>query len=698
MSESPDDGQANPAAPAPVTGSREGGLANPAARPPMNESPDGRPLVSVIMVTYGGTQWIRPAVEALAANTEAAYELIIVDNASPPDTVELLRSLEGATVILNDRNVGFGPGANQGVLHATGRFVCILNSDAFVEPGWLPPLIDALESDPRAGAAVPRLLHVDGRLQEAAGVVGRDGSTRALGDGDDPEALPYRFRRYADYGSAACLVMRRRDFAAVGGFDPAYPLGYCEDVDLCFALHERGLRTVYQPRSRVRHVRWGSSSRLEAERRVFANQPILQARWRERLAGRPSFAQPPFRDYDILQARDADAPDRVLVLNDTAWGWPGPLPRRIQRLATGLMGLWPDSRVTLLTAPSATGSPEVLALLDGGVEVAAEDDWDAWFESRRFHYSAVIVPGPAAFERFDPLLAATQPQASTVFDLARIMPVWAEALLEWWPALGSGPAASRPGRLASLESWGIRSADVVLHASGAAGAYARGIAPAVPAVLVPAMPGDRDPAPAAAARWETTEGLVALGQLPAGPRFASLQPGAGADLLAPLRWIRDELAGLAPDLADQLAPGEGLAGLGSWPGVAPPRPRVAVVAPPLTIDAEDLPPIPVVTWRGGVTGLDLGNRLAVAADPGEAARQLRDLHEDPARWEEAREAWAQVAQAAADPAGHRLWAALAHCGFAPPRSPAGSEAGSGVETVPGRGTLSQSRRPARYRR
>ncbi|HLH28890.1 MAG TPA: glycosyltransferase family 2 protein, partial [Acidimicrobiales bacterium] len=287
-------------------------------------TPTGPPLVSVVMVTYGGTQWIRPAVDALAANTAASYELIIVDNASPPETIELLRSIDDATVIFNDRNVGFGPGANQGALHATGTYVCILNSDAFVEPGWLPPLIEALEQDPTAGAAVPRLLHIDGRLQEAGGVVGCDGSTRALGDGDDPEALPYRFRRYADYGSAACLVMRRRVFAEVGGFDPAYPLGYCEDVDLCFALGERGLKTVYEPRSRVRHVRWGSSSRVESERRVFANQPILLARWRERLAARPSFALPPFPDHDILQARDAESLDRVLIVTDAAWGWSAP--------------------------------------------------------------------------------------------------------------------------------------------------------------------------------------------------------------------------------------------------------------------------------------------------------------------------------------------------------------------------------------
>jgi len=98
--------------------------------------PTAHPLVSVVMVTYGGRQWVEPAVGALVAHTEAPFELIVVDNASTDGVQDVLRSIEGARLFFNDRNVGFGPGANQGVLQAIGRYVCILNSDAFVEP-WV---------------------------------------------------------------------------------------------------------------------------------------------------------------------------------------------------------------------------------------------------------------------------------------------------------------------------------------------------------------------------------------------------------------------------------------------------------------------------------------------------------------------------------------------------------------------------------
>jgi GT2 family glycosyltransferase len=648
----------------------------------MTPEPPGRPLVSVVMVTYGGTQWITPAVEALAAHTDAPYELIIVDNASPPDTVDLLASLPDVTVILNQRNVGFGPGANQGVLHATGEYVCILNSDAFVEPGWLPPLIEVLEHDPAAGAVVPRLLHLDGSLQEAGGVVGCDGSTRALGDGDDAEALPYRFRRYVDYGSAACLLMRRSVFGQIGGFDPAYPLGYCEDVDLCFALYERGLRTVYEPRSRVRHVRWGSSSRLEAERRVFANQPILLARWRERIAGRPSFAEPPFRAHDILQARDAESLDRILIVSDAAWGWVGGGTRRPRDLAIEIARQWPDARVTFLAspgeaaAPGEAGAPSVCGLLDSGVEVAAEEDWDAWFEERRFHYSTVIVAGPATFERFDPLIAATQPQATRVYDLGLPVHRWAEDLLVWWLTLATGPTGTLPGRLRSLEAWGIESADVVACASAAGMTFARDSAPATPAVLVP-VPGNggpKHPPPS----WDRCSGLHVTGSLPAGPRFGGLQPASGPELFTPLRWIVDELSALAPDLKGGVSVDAGLTRLGRWPGTGTPpeaaagaTARVILVPPPFVADPALLETgVPFVTWRGGAAGLDLGDlvELLVADDPAAMARLVHDLLESRPLWERVHDALLSAAQPQGAPASREaLWAALAHCGLGPPR-------------------------------
>ena len=116
----------------------------------------------------------------------------------------------------------------------------------------------------------------------------------------------------------------------------------------------------------------------------------------------------------MLQARDADAYDRILLLTDSAWGSPGPPSPRLRAVAAAIPEMWPDARITMLLGTAEAGDQLTGPLLEAGIEVAAEKDWDAWFEARRFHYSTVIVPGAACFERFDPLIAATQPQATRV--------------------------------------------------------------------------------------------------------------------------------------------------------------------------------------------------------------------------------------------------------------------------------------------
>jgi O-antigen biosynthesis protein len=375
------------------------------------------PLVSVVMVTYGGWDWPLRSLTTLIENTDPVYEVVVVDNDSPDGTgARLEEEIEGVTLVRNDHNAGFGPAANQGAGLAKGDFLCFLNPDTQVEPGWLPPMLDVLKNDPRAGAAVPRLLNIDGSLQEAGSLVGIDGSTWAFGNGEHPEDFQYRFRRYVDYGSAACLVMPRSLFRDVGGFHPEYVPAYCEDVDLCLAIAERGLRTVYQPRSIVRHARSASTDLERAQTLIERNRRILHHRWMEKLARRPWLDDLPFYPHRIIAARDAEEVDRILVILDTVPSGDARDPD--SRLVLEMASLWPTARITLAAADARGAATEAIRFLDRGVEIAAgSDDWSDWFARRRYHYSVVIVRGDTNVERFGEVLRKTQPQAAW-FQLA----------------------------------------------------------------------------------------------------------------------------------------------------------------------------------------------------------------------------------------------------------------------------------------
>lgn len=371
--------------------------------------------ISVVMVTYGGWDWVARSLGALVEHTDSMYEVIVVDNASPDGTGDRLKDeVKGITLLLNEENAGFGPAANQAAALASGRFLCFLNPDALVQPGWVSPLVEVLESDPLAGAAVPQLLNLDGTLQEAGSLVGFDGSTWALGNGEDPQDLQYRFRRYVDYGSAACLVMPRSLFVEVGGFHPAYVPAYCEDVDLCLTIAARGLRVVYQPRSVVRHARSASSDLERAQALIERNRPILLHRWKDKLAQRPWLDDLPFFPHRIIAARDAEEVDRILVILDRV---PSEDPRDpVSRFVYEMAGLWATARITLLADDSGEATEgEAQPLLDLGVEVITRvNDWQDWFARRRYHYSVVIVQRSANVNGFNSAISETQPQAARV--------------------------------------------------------------------------------------------------------------------------------------------------------------------------------------------------------------------------------------------------------------------------------------------
>jgi GT2 family glycosyltransferase len=418
----------------------------------------GDPAVSIVMVTYGHWTHCRRALDAVVEHTDPVYEVIVVDNASPDDTATRLRDeVVGTTLIFNDQNYGFGAAANQGAMQAVGRHLCFLNSDAFVTPGWLPPMLEVLDGGDDIAAVCPRVFNMDGTLQEAGYLIDRLGVTRALGYGDDPSRPQYCFGRTLDYGSGACLLIRRRDFDSVGGFDPVYGQGYYEDVDLGMALAAQGRRVAYEPRSIVRHVLGGSGDfGASTVERVIENRSTFRARWSEALEGRPCLEGVDAYPHRLTATRDFTAADRILVIGDPF--------DRAGSLAASLARHWPTSRVTFLHGRSSVYAAPVPALLAAGVEMVRSDGGpEAWLEARRFHYSVAIL-GWEDHQHVSALLSRTQPQAMRMLDLRGVKPEPAD-----------GKAA-------------VQASSVVLYASEQDRRFVAEVAPGTPAILLPASP------------------------------------------------------------------------------------------------------------------------------------------------------------------------------------------------------------------
>jgi GT2 family glycosyltransferase len=359
------------------------------------------------MVAFGGGRaWVSRALDELGQNTEEAFEVIVVDNGGSEDG-DIPDDDRNVEVVRNNENVGFGVASNQGAARVRGDVLCFLNTDALVQPGWLPPLLERIR-EPSVGAVFPAKLNLDGTMQEAGAFVTGQAHSYVFGDGDDADHPQYRFPRDVDFGSAAAMCTTRRLFESVGGFDPVYRLAYFEDTDLCFRLRQRNLRAVFEPRSRVTHGRTVSATPADLADIYAANREVFLTRWRPLIEQRPSFDRLQADPRARLTARDFHAPDRVLLLGSAAETF---------ALAKDLVSAHPRLRVTLLVSEIDTRRER--ELLESGVEVARPEHTHAWLKEREGHYSHILSPQDANWFQLRRSLRETQAQALFV-DVSEI--------------------------------------------------------------------------------------------------------------------------------------------------------------------------------------------------------------------------------------------------------------------------------------
>ena len=225
--------------------------------------------ITAIVVSYDSAEVLPSCLAALAVEGVSA---IVVDNASA-DASAAVAVQQGAQVLRNTCNEGYGRANNCGVRAAATAFVLIVNPDLEIQPGAVAALLAAAEAYPDAAAFAPRLVEPSGRvflqprsllspphLNQAARIV--------LPEGD--ACLPFL--------SGACLLLRREVFLSLGGFDPAIFLFY-EDDDLCRRLREAGHALVHVDGASARHGR-GRSSAPSPQRRFTARWHLAWSEYR----------------------------------------------------------------------------------------------------------------------------------------------------------------------------------------------------------------------------------------------------------------------------------------------------------------------------------------------------------------------------------------------------------------------------------
>jgi GT2 family glycosyltransferase len=207
---------------------------------------DSRMDVSVIVVSLNSADYITRCVESVEMQTGVTCETIVVDNGSKDGTLDQLKGLR-CHAIATGKNLGFGPGNNLGFASSTGRYVFLLNPDAWLmERNALAELCRRMEANPRWGIAGTRLISEDGTHET-------------------PPATEYPAQRHVhrDFSKlpgniawvlGASMFIRRELYEKLGGLDPDFFPAYSEETDFCLRLREAGFEIGYVPEVVVTHV------------------------------------------------------------------------------------------------------------------------------------------------------------------------------------------------------------------------------------------------------------------------------------------------------------------------------------------------------------------------------------------------------------------------------------------------------------
>lgn len=243
-------------------------------------APTKRPLVSIIILNYNGSKYIANCLNSIFESLYSPFEIIFVDNGSTDDSLSIVNGFEKLTrnqrliIVRNSSNFGYAKGNNIGAAYAQGEYLVFLNNDTMVEPGWLRELVDAIAGNQEIGAAQSKLLalnHNERVFDSAGDFIDFYCSVfrRAAGERDFGQ---YETMSEVFSARGACMLVRHSALKEVGGFDPAFILGF-EDIDLCWRIRLRGYKIVYVPQAVVFHKGFGTSSYL---RKVSRDpQPLL---------------------------------------------------------------------------------------------------------------------------------------------------------------------------------------------------------------------------------------------------------------------------------------------------------------------------------------------------------------------------------------------------------------------------------------
>lgn len=250
--------------------------------------------LSIIIVSFNTKELLRKCLRIVQTEViDLDHEIIVVDNASSDGSAKMVESVFPEVLLIeSEENLGFAGGNNLGFEAAQGKFIVLLNSDAFLRPGALNTALKMMHEYPNAGIGGAKLIAENGFFQPAArmfpsvlneilqisGLADKFPSSSFLGRADrtwSDTDMPCR----CDWVPGAFIIIRRAVLDKIGPFDSDFFL-YFEEVDFCLRAKVAGFEVWYWPEIEIVHLGGESSKTLK---KLYMSQKGSQLElWRMR--------------------------------------------------------------------------------------------------------------------------------------------------------------------------------------------------------------------------------------------------------------------------------------------------------------------------------------------------------------------------------------------------------------------------------
>lgn len=236
-----------------------------------------KPFVSIVILNFNGAKFLAQFLPSVLATQYENFEVVVADNGSTDDSLILVKEkFPTVKIITSAINEGFAGGYNWALKKVEADYFVLLNSDVEVDPNWITPMVNLLESNISIGACQPKILSFTNPTTfEYAGACG--GWIDALGypfsrgrvfDVCEKDEKQYDTASPIFWATGACMMIRSKLFHEMNGFDASF-FAHQEEIDLCWRIQIAGHQIYACPSAQVFHV--GAGTLPRGGRKVFLN-------------------------------------------------------------------------------------------------------------------------------------------------------------------------------------------------------------------------------------------------------------------------------------------------------------------------------------------------------------------------------------------------------------------------------------------